>query len=205
MLACAFPKTQQLSSWAFIPEKSEQTCSKMPYVNVHSWFLRRSQKCGSKLSSLQWMRIIHWGHLWNETHRASERGRPDTRGPLDGPQGHPAWWVAWQLPEMASEMASRPEVARGQGWGWGCRYTGALEGLSCDCDHGVCYRDCWWEKMTWDTHTHTAPLWADGCVDCGDRGNHVTIYTCIKNVLHCKYVQFSYVNDIWIKLLNNII
>lgn len=84
MLACAFPKTQQLSSWAFIPEKSEQTCSKTPYVNVHSWFLCRSQKCGSNLSSLQWMRVTHWGHLWNETQSASEKEQ--TWGP---------WMDAW--------------------------------------------------------------------------------------------------------------
>ena len=32
---------------------------------------------------------------------------------------------------------------------------GALEGLPCDCDFAVGYRDCRWEKVAWDTHTHT--------------------------------------------------
>lgn len=70
----------------------------------------------------------------------------DLRGILLGEQPH-SFWKWPQRWRAGQRLPGARDGVRVQG-------CGGTAGAPCDCDPGADYRDCWWEKMTGDTHTH---------------------------------------------------
>ena len=167
ILACTLPKTQQLCSWAFITEKSKLTCTEMLYVNAHNGFLCKSQKTGNNPSFLQWVKGYPLEFICRMGPNAPiKRNKPmvhaaawmDPRGILLGGKCQPE--KALFLKDSIFETFWKwPQRWRAGQWlpgdSDGADIKGQLEGLLCDCDCGVGYRDYSREKTAWDTHTHT--------------------------------------------------